>query len=83
VASFGSRPTFDDGAPRLETFLFDFDGDLYDKSVDVELVGFLRGEAKFETIEALITQMDRDSEDARTLLAKPSPPDVARLLPLA
>ena len=83
VASFGSRPTFDDGAPRLETFLFDFDGDLYDKSVDVELVGFLRGEAKFETIEALIAQMDSDSADARALLAQAPPPDVARLLPLA
>jgi len=47
------------------------------------LVGFLRGEAKFETIEALIVQMDRDSADARALLAQAPPPDVARLLPLA
>ena len=48
VASFGSRPTFDDGAPRLETFVFDFSGDLYGKTVDVAFVGFLRGEEKFD-----------------------------------
>ena len=82
VASFGSRPTFDDGAPRLETFLFDFDGDLYDKSVDVELVAFLRGEAKFESVETLVAQMDRDSAEARAILAKPLAAGVVSLLPL-
>ena len=82
VASFGSRPTFDDGAPRLETFLFDFQGDLYDKVVDVELVAFLRGEAKFDSVEALIIQMDRDSADARAILAKPPASESASLLPL-
>lgn len=73
VASFGSRPTFDDGAPRLETFLFDFSGDLYGKTVDVALVGWLRGEAKFETLEALIVQMDEDSLQARAILAQTPP----------
>ena len=82
VASFGSRPTFDDGAPRLETFLFDFSGDLYDRVVDVELVGFVREEAKFLTVAALITQMDHDSEQARALLARPLPSAVTSLLPL-
>lgn len=69
VASFGSRPTFDDGAPRLETFVFDFSGDLYGKTVDVAFVAFLRGEAKFDTLDALITQMDADSARARGILA--------------
>ena len=82
VASFGSRPTFDDGAPRLETFLFDFEGDLYDRVVDVELVGYVREEAKFSTVEALIAQMDQDSLKARALLAQPLASGVTRLLPL-
>ncbi|CAN7572924.1 bifunctional riboflavin kinase/FAD synthetase [Bosea sp. LjRoot237] len=70
VASFGSRPTFDDGAPRLETFVFDFSGDLYGKTVDVAFVAWLRGEAKFDSLEALIAQMDADSASARDILAK-------------
>lgn len=73
VASFGSRPTFDDGPPKLETFLFDFSGDLYDKSVEVAFVAFLRGEAKFDSLEALIVQMDADSVRARDILADTPP----------
>lgn len=68
VASFGRRPTFDDGAPRLETFVFDFSGDLYGRTVDVEFAGWIRGEQKFDSVEALIAQMDADSERARVLL---------------
>ena len=70
VASFGRRPTFDDGAPRLETFVFDFSGDLYGQRVDVAFVDWLRGEEKFDTLEALIAQMDADSARARDILAK-------------
>ena len=73
VASFGSRPTFDDGAPRLETFVFDFSGDLYGKKVDVAFVAWLRGEVKFDSLEALITQMDADSARARDIL-RDTPP---------
>ncbi|MET3893549.1 riboflavin kinase/FMN adenylyltransferase [Bosea sp. OAE506] len=73
VASFGSRPTFDDGAPRLETFVFDFAGDLYGQQVDVALVAWLRGEAKFDSLEALITQMDADSARAREILSTTPP----------
>nr|WP_255616851.1 bifunctional riboflavin kinase/FAD synthetase [Aurantimonas sp. VKM B-3413] len=69
VASFGRRPTFDDGAALFETFLFDFSADLYDETVDVSLFAFLRGEEKFESAEALIAQMDRDAEEARAVLA--------------
>lgn len=70
VASFGSRPTFDDGAPRLETFVFDFSADLYGKTVDVAFVGWLRGEAKFDSLDALIAQMNADSTAAREILAR-------------
>ncbi len=73
VASFGRRPTFDDGAPRLETFVFDFAGDLYGQQVDVALVAWLRGEAKFDSLEALITQMDADSARAREILSTTPP----------
>ncbi|MCA1401598.1 bifunctional riboflavin kinase/FAD synthetase [Bradyrhizobium sp. BRP56] len=69
VASFGRRPTFDNGAPLLEVFLFDFKGDLYDAVLDVAFIGFIREELKFDTIEALIRQMDDDSAKARAVLA--------------
>ena len=48
VASFGRRPTFDNGAPLLEVFLFDFSGDLYGKILDVALIGWIRPEEKFD-----------------------------------
>jgi riboflavin kinase / FMN adenylyltransferase len=69
VASFGRRPTFDNGAPLLEVFLFDFKGDLYGKALDVAFISFIRDELKFDSIEALIHQMDDDSIRARVALA--------------
>ena len=69
VASFGRRPTFDNGAPLLEVFLFDFKGDLYGSSLDVAFIGFIREELKFDSIEALVRQMDDDSARARAALA--------------
>jgi len=69
VASFGRRPTFDNGAPLLEVFLFDFSGDLYGRTLDVAFIAFIRDEVKFEGIEALIRQMDDDSARAKTALA--------------
>lgn len=74
VASFGSRPQFDDGAPRLEAFLLDFSGDLYGKRLRVELVAWQRAEAKFASVEALVAQMERDKAEARRLLALPEDP---------
>jgi riboflavin kinase/FMN adenylyltransferase len=68
VASFGRRPTFDDGAPRLETFVFDFAGDLYGKVLDVRFAGFVRAEQRFESPDALIGQMQRDCAEARRQL---------------
>ena len=69
VASYGRRPTFDNGAPLLEVFLFDFKGDLYGSVLDVAFIGFIRDELKFDGIEALIRQMDDDSARARAALA--------------
>ena len=70
VASFGRRPTFDNGAVLLETFLFDFAGDLYGKRLEIAFHAFLRGEAKFDGAEALVAQMDEDSRAAKEVLAK-------------
>jgi len=69
VASFGRRPTFDNGAPLLEIFLFDFNGDLYGTVLDVAFIGFIRDELKFDSVDALIAQMDQDSSRARAMLA--------------
>ena len=70
VASFGRRPTVDeDGAPLLETFVFDHSGDFYGETCQVSLFGYLRGEVKFDGLDALVVQMKRDEEEARTLLA--------------
>ncbi len=69
VASFGRRPTFDNGAPLLEVFLFDFNGDLYGRRLDVAFIAFLREELKFDGVEALIRQMNDDSRLARERLA--------------
>ncbi|OAN74823.1 riboflavin biosynthesis protein RibF [Sulfitobacter pontiacus] len=69
VASLGVRPMFGENKANLETFIFDFKGDLYGKHVSVALVDHLRGEEKFDSLDALITQMDADSAQARRILA--------------
>lgn len=70
VASFGRRPTVDDnGAPLLETFVFDFSGDLYGEIARVSFFGYLRGEVKFEGLDPLVAQMRRDEAEARALLS--------------
>ena len=70
AASLGIRPTFGINKPNLETFLFDFSGDLYDASVSVALVAYQRAEEKFDNLEDLIKQMNIDCFDAREILAK-------------
>jgi riboflavin kinase/FMN adenylyltransferase len=69
VASFGRRPTFDNGAPLLEVFLFGFQGDLYGAALDVAFIGFIRDELRFDSVDALIRQMNDDSARARAQLA--------------
>jgi riboflavin kinase / FMN adenylyltransferase len=74
VASFGRRPTVDvDGAPLLETLVFDFSGDLYGETCGVSFFGFLRDEEKFDGLDALVAQIRRDEAEARALLAGVSP----------
>jgi riboflavin kinase/FMN adenylyltransferase len=68
AAYLGTRPTFDSGPPLLETFLFDFDGDLYGKTISVEFIAFVRGDAKFRSAEALSAQMRVDCQRAQSLL---------------
>jgi riboflavin kinase/FMN adenylyltransferase len=69
AASLGVRPMFGENRPNLETFLFDFAGDLYGQTLSVALVAFLRPEARFESVPALIDQMARDCTEARARLA--------------
>ena len=69
VASLGVRPMFGENRPNLETFIFDFAGDLYGAEISVALVEFLRDEATFDGLDALIAQMDDDSARARAILA--------------
>jgi len=71
VASLGVRPTFDPPTELLETHLLDFDGDLYQRRVEVALHAFIREERKFETVDALVEEMKRDEAAARKLLALP------------
>ena len=71
VASFGTRPTVDGREPLLEAHLFDFDGDLYGRRIEVEFVARLRDEEKFPDLPALVAQMHRDADDARALLELP------------
>jgi riboflavin kinase/FMN adenylyltransferase len=69
VASLGIRPMFGQNTPNLESFIFDFTGDLYGTSLSVALVEFLRPELTFDGLDPLITQMDADSAKARAVLA--------------
>lgn len=71
VASFGSRPTFDNGLPRLESFLFDFAEDIYGEAMTVEFIARIRGEEKFASIDALIARMAEDVREAKRILAAP------------
>jgi riboflavin kinase / FMN adenylyltransferase len=70
VASFGRRPMFDSGVVLLEVFLFDFSGDLYGQKIDVAFIAWLRDEAAFASIEALIQQMQDDTRRAHEALAR-------------
>jgi riboflavin kinase / FMN adenylyltransferase len=72
VAAYG-KPMFDNQRPPFETHLFDFAGDIYGQTLEVALVGHIRGQEVFSGLDALIAAMDRDSAKARTLLAEARP----------
>ncbi len=68
AANLGTRPQFDPPRELLEPHFFDFDGDLYGQEIEVAFHHFLRPEAKFDGIDALVAQMDRDCAEAKRLL---------------
>jgi len=68
VASFGTRPTVDDGPPLLEVHLLDFDGDLYGREMEVEFIDRIRDELKFDSLPLLVAEMERDKARARVIL---------------
>jgi riboflavin kinase/FMN adenylyltransferase len=70
AANLGVRPTFAPPKELLEPYFFDFSGDLYGQTIEVALISFLRPEAKFDTIEALQAQMERDCDEARRRLSE-------------
>ena len=73
AANLGIRPSFDPPKELLETYMFDWSGDLYGRPIAIELHAFLRPEAKFDSLDALTAQMDRDCTQARAILAASSP----------
>ena len=69
AANIGIRPTFDPPKELLEPYFFDWSGDLYGQEIEVAFHHFLRSEAKFDSLDALVEQMNRDCDEARRLLA--------------
>lgn len=78
----GQRPTFGAGEPALEAFLFDFSGDLYDQTIEVEFIDFIRADEAFPSGEALAAQMEKDCDAARSVLAGLEAHDPMRQFPL-
>ncbi len=68
AASLGIRPTFGVNKPNLETYLFDFSGDIYDMPISVALISFLRSETAFDTVDELVKQIKLDCFAARAIL---------------
>ncbi|MDP3459106.1 MAG: riboflavin biosynthesis protein RibF [Hyphomonas sp.] len=71
VANFGRTPTTGLRDPLLETHIFDFEGDLYGKRLEVQLVAYLRPEKRFESLDLMVEQMHLDAAEARAILATP------------
>jgi riboflavin kinase / FMN adenylyltransferase len=70
VASLGTRPTVNGIEPLLEAHVFDFAGDLYGRLIEVEFIAKLRDEVRFDSLEAMVAQMKRDSAQAREVLSR-------------
>ncbi len=66
----GTRPSFDDGVPVIETFLLDYSGDLYGQEIELEIVKFLRDDEKFDSPDALAKQIAADCDASRTVLSE-------------
>lgn len=72
AANLGIRPTFDPPKELLEPHFFDFSGDLYGQRIEVQLIHYLRPEAKFDSIEAMVAQIDADCAEAKRILSSSS-----------
>ncbi|MEA3009494.1 MAG: riboflavin kinase / adenylyltransferase [Sphingomonadales bacterium] len=70
AANLGVRPTFEPPKELLEPYFFDFEGDLYGRTIEIELVDFLRPEAKYDSLDALKAQVALDCDEARRRLAR-------------
>ena len=69
VANIGVNPTTGEVEPRLEVWLFDFDEDIYGETIETDLIGFIRPEEKFDTIEAMLKVIADDAAQAREILS--------------
>ncbi len=83
AANIGIRPQFDAGDRSIEVFLLDFDGDLYDRRLQMAFVERIRDEARFANVEALVARMGEDVAQARIALAKDAPAAVAGSPPMS
>ncbi len=70
VTNIGTRPTFDNGARTVEAHLIDFDGDLYGQTLTLDLVEYQRPEEKYDSVQALVAQMQKDIRVARDILTQ-------------
>ncbi len=76
MVNIGSHPTAPEGKPTIEAHLLDYNGDLYDLHVEIELMRFLRPERKFESLDALKEQLNRDRRRTREALSFPEKHDI-------
>ncbi len=83
AAYLGTRPMFDNGRVLLEVFLLDFSGELYGEEIEIEFIDFIRGDRKFDSVEALKAQMEADCAEARRLLANPASQGIDQRRPLS
>ncbi|WP_196259498.1 bifunctional riboflavin kinase/FAD synthetase [Pelagibacterium limicola] len=72
VSAYG-KPMFDNTRPPFETFIFDFDSEIYGQTLDVALIAFIRGQMTFDGLDGLIAQMKKDTVDARIMIARAAP----------
>jgi riboflavin kinase / FMN adenylyltransferase len=68
VASFGIRPMFEPAHELLEVYIFDWDGDLYGRNIEIGLIAYIRNESRFESVDALVSRMREDESEARRIL---------------
>ena len=69
AANLGIRPTFDPPKELFEPHFFDFSGDLYGHTIEVDLIHYIRPEAKFDSLDALVAQIEADCAEAKRVLA--------------